>query len=196
MLNTQTPRLLVADDDRSVLAAYRLVLDKLNDATAIENMFGLDSLEAELFGQQPRAKPNWRVTFVDQGLDAVNAVRYSREDADPYTAIFLDVRMPPGIDGYETAKRIRALDDQVHIIVVSGYSDYSVEDFLKVAGPAHLFSYIPKPLWPDQLRRVARVLALEANHRVQLNPMRISRAETSGDALDHPQARLQLPPSR
>jgi CheY-like chemotaxis protein len=172
MLHSQTPRLLVADDDRSVLAAYRLVLDKLADAASVENMFGLDSLEAELFGQAPRPKSNWRVTFVDQGLDAVNAVRYSLEDSDPYTAIFLDVRMPPGIDGYETARRIRALDDQVHMIVVSGFSDYSVEDFLKVAGPEHLFSYIPKPLWPDQLRKVARVLATETNHRVQLNSLR------------------------
>lgn len=172
MPHSQSPRLLVADDDRSVLAAYRLVLDKLADAAAVENMFGLDSLEAELFGQPPRPKADWRVTFVDQGIDAVNAVRYSLEDSDPYTAIFLDVRMPPGIDGYETARRIRALDNQVHLIVVSGFSDYSVEDFLKVAGPEHLFSYIPKPLWPDQLRKVARVLATETNHRVQLSSLR------------------------
>lgn len=182
MLHSQTPRLLVADDDRSVLAAYRLVLDKLTDAASVENMFGLDSLEAELFGQAPRPKADWRVTFVDQGLDAVNAVRYSLEDSDPYTAIFLDVRMPPGIDGYETARRIRALDDQVHLIVVSGFSDYSVEDFLKVAGPEHLFSYIPKPLWPDQLRKVARVLATETNHRVQLNSLRGNAGTGSGPA--------------
>lgn len=181
MLRTQNPRLLVADDDRSVLAAYKLVLDKLADNAAVENMFGLDSLEAELFGQAPRPKPNWRVTFVDQGLDAVNAVRFALEDADPYTAIFLDVRMPPGIDGYETARRIRLLDDQIYIIVVSGYSDYSVEDFLKVAGPEHLFSYIPKPLWPEQLRKVARVLATESNHRRQLNSLRLSSGAGAGN---------------
>jgi CheY-like chemotaxis protein len=173
----KSPRLLVADDDRSVLAAYRLVLDKIADEGAIEHMFGLDNLEAELFGQAPRPKVEWRVTFVEQGIDAVNAVRYSLEDNDPYTAIFLDVRMPPGIDGYETAKRIRMLDEHVHLIVVSGYSDYSIEDFLKVAGPDHLFSYIPKPLWPEQLRKVARVLATESNHRVQLNPLRLSKTD-------------------
>ncbi len=64
------------------LAAYRLVLEKLADDSAIKNMFGLDSLEAELFGQAPRPKSEWRVTFVDQGLDAVNAVRYSLEDGE------------------------------------------------------------------------------------------------------------------
>lgn len=184
MLQTQSPRLLVADDDRSVLAAYRLVLDKLAGEADIENMFGLNALEAELFGQEPRPKTDWRVTFVDQGLDAVNAVRYSLDDCDPYTAIFLDVRMPPGIDGYETARRIREMDDQVHLIVVSGYSDYSVEDFLKVAGPEHLFSYISKPLWPDQLRKVARVLAAETNHRVQLNPLKLGSALSQSDKLD------------
>lgn len=184
MPHTQSPRLLVVDDDRSVLAAYRLVLDKLAGDADIENMFGLNALEAELFGQAPRAKTEWRVTFVEQGLDAVNAVRYALEDSDPFTAIFLDVRMPPGIDGYETARRIRELDDQVHLIVVSGYADYSIEGFLKIAGPAHLFSYIPKPLWPDQLRKVARVLAAESNHRVKLNPLKLGSALPAGAKLD------------
>lgn len=170
------PRLLVADDDRSVLAAYRLVLEKMDDGGTVENLFGLESLEAELFGEASPAQHHWRVTFAEQGIDAVNAVKWALDDNDPYAAIFLDVRMPPGIDGYETARRIRVIDPHVHIIVVSGYSDYSLEDFLKVAGPEHLFSFMPKPLWPEQLRKVARILAGESNHRVQLSPHRLVKA--------------------
>lgn len=172
----QKPRLLVADDDRSVLAAYRLVLEKIDDGGTVENLFGLGSLEAELFGEVSPAQHHWRVTFVEQGIDAVNAVKWALDDGDPYAAIFLDVRMPPGIDGYESARRIRALDPHVHIIVVSGYSDYTLEDFLKVAGPEHLFSFMPKPLWPEQLRKVARILSGESNHRVQLSPHRLTKA--------------------
>lgn len=175
MTALQPHRLLVVDDDRSVLAAYRLVLEKMDGDETIQSLFGLESLEAELFGQNSPKQPHWRVTFVEQGLDAVNAVKWSIQDGDPYRAVFLDVRMPPGIDGYETARRIRLIDPHVHIIVVSGYSDYTEADFLKVAGPEALLSFMPKPLWPEQLRKLARVIASEKNHRVQLNPHRLQR---------------------
>jgi CheY-like chemotaxis protein len=172
MAQSATPRLLVVDDDLSVIAAYRLVLEKDDDFKSAKDMFGLDALESELFGTRSAAKHEWRVMFVDQGLDAVKAVQWALDDGDPYTAIFLDVRMPPGIDGYETAERIRKLDANVHIVVVSGYSDYTYEDFLEVAGPEHRLTFLPKPVWPDQLRKVARILATEKSHRAQLNPLR------------------------
>jgi two-component SAPR family response regulator len=80
--------------------------------------------------------------------------------------------MPPGIDGYETAKRIRELDREVHIVIVTGFSDYAYEDFLLVAGPAHKLTYLPKPIWPDELRRIAQVLTRETSHRALLSPHR------------------------
>ena len=102
------PRLLVVDDDLGVIAAYRLVLEKSTDRRTVQDMFGLDALEKELFGAIPADVPQWRITFLDQGIDAVNAVQWAMEDGDPFTAIFLDVRMPPGIDGYEVAERVIA----------------------------------------------------------------------------------------
>lgn len=169
----RTPRLLVADDDPGVITAYRLVLGKADESDNARELFGLDTLEAELFGGQGDVKPKWRVTFVEQGLDAVNAIKWALDDDDPFAGIFLDVRMPPGIDGYEAAKRIRLIDPNVHIVIVSGYSDYTREEFLKVAGPEYLLTIMPKPLWPDQMRKVATILARETKpHRVQLNPLR------------------------
>lgn len=171
----RTPRLLVADDDPGVIAAYRLVLDKVEHNDRVRELFGIETLEDELFGADQAARPNWRITFVEQGADAVAAVKWAIDDGDPFAGIFLDVRMPPGIDGLETARRIRLIDSYVHIVVVSGYSDYTLDDFIKVAGPQSILTIMPKPIWPDQLRKVATILAREAkHHRVQLNPMRIS----------------------
>ena len=161
-----SPKLLVVDDDPSVLAAYRLILQKGGSREVVPDMFGLDALEAELFGSRPSEQPEWRVDFAEQGIDAVGMVRSAVQDGDPYLAIFLDVRMPPGIDGYETAKRIRGLDPKTHITIVSGYSDYTYEQFVGIAGPEPLLSFMPKPLWPDQLRKLARSLASERHHRV------------------------------
>ncbi len=156
------PRLLVVDDDLGVIAAYRLVLEKVSGG-AVQSLFGLDVLESELFGTKQLDEPplEWRVKFLDQGIDAVKAVQWAIDDNDPFTAIFLDVRMPPGIDGYEAAEQIRKIDANVHIVIVTGYSDYTEEDFIEIAGPQSHLTYMPKPVWPDQLRNVARILASE-----------------------------------
>ena len=165
----RTPRLLVVDDDLGVIAAYRLVLEKSSDPRAVPSMFGLDALQSELFGTQPASEePEWRIMFLDQGLDAVKAVQWANDDGDPFTAIFLDVRMPPGIDGYETAERIRKIDPHVHLVIVTGYSDYTFEDFVEIAGPEKRLTYMPKPVWPDQLKKVARTLT--ANLSVKKTP--------------------------
>jgi CheY-like chemotaxis protein len=173
MLPNTSPRLLVVDDDLGVIAAYRLVLETTKDRRTIQNMFGLDTLETELFGEQAADEPekDWRVTFVDQGLDAVHAVQWAIDDGDPYSAIFLDVRMPPGIDGYEAAQRIRNIDANVHIVIVTGYSDFTYEDFLEVAGPAEKLTYMAKPVWPDQLRSIASILTSKRSHRAAMNPL-------------------------
>lgn len=171
MSEQRKPRLLVVDDDLGVIAAYRLVLEKVTDRRAAQSMFGIDALETELFGPKAAQEPQqeWRITFLDQGIDAVKAVQWAVDDGDPFSAIFLDVRMPPGIDGYEAAERIRKLDPSVHIVIVTGYSDYTYEDFLEIAGPPSQLTYMPKPVWPDQLRNVAQILSTERkDHRVQL----------------------------
>lgn len=175
MTTQRSPRLLVVDDDLGVIAAYRLVLEKMADRKTVNDMFGLDALENELFGNQAPRDYDWRITFVDQGKDAVKAVQWAIDDGDPYRAIFLDVRMPPGIDGYETAKMIRAIDPNVHIVIVTGYCDYDYEDFLEVAGPEERLTYMTKPVWPDQLRKVARILASERDCRAHLSPLGVIR---------------------
>ena len=52
MTTQRSPRLLVVDDDLGVIAAYRLVLEKMADRKTVNDMFGLDALENELFGNQ------------------------------------------------------------------------------------------------------------------------------------------------
>ncbi|MCK9361807.1 response regulator [Patescibacteria group bacterium] len=162
----RSPRLLVVDDDPSVAAAYRLILEEPNRAGDSDRTSRLDDLEAELFGTSEikEEKHDWRIQFLDQGIDAVSEIRRSLEANDPVTAIFLDVRMPPGIDGYETARQIRLLDRGVHIVIVTAFSDYSYEDFLLVAGPADRLNYLPKPIWPHELRQVAQVLMSEKGY--------------------------------
>ena len=54
--------------------------------------------------------------------------------------------MPPGIDGKETAIRIRQIDPDVNIVIVSAYADKHISEILSEAGPTHKLFFVPKPL--------------------------------------------------
>ena len=161
MTHHKSPRLLVADDDLGVIAAYRLVLESSRNAAGTQDLMGLNTLENELFGTVSSHGDTlpWRVHFVDQGEDAVAAVKDATAQGDPFAGVFLDVRMPPGIDGYETAQQIRQFDPAVHIVFVSGYSDYDSDDLIEACGTGTNLTILPKPVWPDQLRAVAAQIA-------------------------------------
>lgn len=160
MTTMRTPRILVADDDLGVIAAYRHVLESEAHAYLSRRRRASDALEQELFGKssQPCEAPDWRVHFVDQGMDAIEAVRASIDEDDPFNVIFLDIQMPPGMDGYATARSIRRLDPTVEIVIVSGYSDYTPEELMEVAGPSERLHFLPKPVWPEQLQGLAQTL--------------------------------------
>ncbi len=150
-------RILVADDEPRLLDSYRICLE----AAAVEPD-DLDDLSDRLFGEThtgPTFTPgDFTVDYVSQGEDAVAAVRAAIEAGQPYSVLFLDMRMPPGMDGRETAKQIRALDKRINIVIVTGYSDHSPLDVAQVAGPQDKLFYLAKPFQTEEIRTLAHSL--------------------------------------
>ncbi|MBY0520490.1 MAG: EAL domain-containing protein [Sphingomonas sp.] len=123
----------------------------------------LDAMAAELFGDQHAPvsaddRPIFEPTHAMQGLDGVDAVATALAAGTPFAVAFIDIRMPPGIDGRETAKRIRALDPDINLVIVTGYSDFSPIEIAKVAGPADKIFYIAKPFEVDEIVQTATAL--------------------------------------
>lgn len=89
------------------------------------------------------------VREAEDGLQGVEMARSERPDL-----VFLDLRMP-GIDGVETLRRLKALDDTMNIYIVTAFaSEYM--DQLKVAHDEGLnFQLASKPLSSKQIRHVA-----------------------------------------
>ena len=142
-------RVLVIDDDIELLNTYRDFLqpDKKNVNKHLEAF-------AEVAGQEEDLQPNFAVSFVPQGENGVELVyKFLIEDL-PFAVAFIDIRMPPGIDGLETAKRIRKLDDRIYIIIVTAYSDRSVEDMQMTL--QHDVVLAMKPLTRDEVVQQAR----------------------------------------
>jgi diguanylate cyclase (GGDEF)-like protein len=152
-------RLLIVDDEPAMHDSYvrsfarqRGAEEAALGAMAID-LFGADAART-VEGGEP-----FDLTLCHQGQDAVAAVEAARVDGTPYAVAFIDVRMPPGIDGRETARRIRAIDPEINLCIVTGFSDFSPIEISKVAGPADKIFYIAKPFEVAEIIQTATALA-------------------------------------
>jgi len=73
---------------------------------------------ARMLGQQ-----GFAMTGVENGEQALEHYRRAREEGAPYAAVILDLTIPGGMGGRETAGRLLAMDPEARLIVSSGYSN-------------------------------------------------------------------------
>ena len=162
-MTTKVPdgyRILVADDERAVRDAYRTVLEDINPPFARRSM--IEELEGKLFGRPGPAVPvpTFTPVLCQGGEEAVDAIRDARPEDPAFPVAFLDVRMPPGIDGIETAARIRAIDPDINIVIVTGYADSHPREIALRVPPVDKLFYINKPFQKMELQQF--VFALTA----------------------------------
>jgi diguanylate cyclase (GGDEF)-like protein len=155
-------RILIVDDEAGMHESYRQCF-KGSGIGAAQGA-ALDAMAAELFGDDEVATapvgdlPEFETVHCMQGLDGVEAVAQAKASGNPFPVAFIDVRMPPGIDGKETAKRIRAIDPDINIVIVTGYSDFSPLEISRAAGPADKIFYIAKPFQVEEVVQTATAL--------------------------------------
>jgi len=150
-------RVLVADDEQAMRQAYADVL-----AVPCDDPKGADlaDLETELFGKDS-AEPygsNLSLTVCRQGDEALAAVRQACSKGQPYSVAFLDVRMPPGPSGVEVASEIRAIDPDINLVLVTGYSDVDPRKISEIVPPAEKLFYVTKPFHRMDLQQFAAAL--------------------------------------
>ena len=152
-------RILIVDDEPGMHDSYRRSFAPVGTGDSV----ALSAMAAELFGDDaaepaPDDAPSFELTHCHQGLDAVAAVEAAVASGEPYPVAFIDVRMPPGIDGKETARRIRLLDPEINIVVVTGFSDFSPLEITRAAGPADKIFYLAKPFEVAEVVQTATAL--------------------------------------
>jgi two-component system cell cycle sensor histidine kinase/response regulator CckA len=88
-------KILVMDDDRSLLDVYGRLLSHL--------------------GYDP--------TVVVDGAEALERYREARQGGEPYAAVIMDLTVPGAMGGREAIKRLLALDPRAVAIIASGYTN-------------------------------------------------------------------------
>lgn len=106
-------KILVIDDIESV---RREIRSYINPPVSAQSMV-LQIISKNSGETQP---PRHLVDEAAQGGDGVNRARQALAQGEGYDLIIVDLAMPPGIDGIETIRQIRAFDASTQIIICTG----------------------------------------------------------------------------
>jgi len=155
---TSLNRILVVDDDAMLIGEYVRCLGEGFEPDCATSTLG--DLEKVLFGEDTDDKgaAKFEVQSRSQGKAAVEAVGQAVGDGSPFSIVFLDIKMPPGIDGIEAAKQIREVDPNVNIVIVTGSVGAEPEDLGKQVPPADKIFFFRKPFHAVECRQLAAAL--------------------------------------
>ncbi len=167
-------RILIADDNRDIHEDIKYILD--SSAENMDDYRETRRLKEELFGESNNQALNdklidigYRIDDAYQGEEAVRMVMAAREEGDPYSLVFMDVRMPPGIDGIETVERIWKLDPDVGVVICTAYSDYSWDQIVLKLGQNDNLLFIKKPFDSVSLKQIALAMTTKWSLKRQIN---------------------------
>ena len=147
-------RVLVVDDNEAIHEDFRKTLGE--DRSGHKELAALD---AELFGKgAPKDTEVFELTSAHQGDEAVELVRKARAEGVPYALAFVDVRMPPGLDGIVTTRRMLEADPEISVVICSAYSDHSWEEMTETIGRTDRVLILKKPFDTVEVRQLTHAL--------------------------------------
>ena len=172
MRHTFNRRILVIDDNESIHDDFRKILGaKLDDSE-------LADAAAELFGDDspsPIELERFDVDFASQGDEGLALAQRAVKNGMPYGLAFVDVRMPPGWDGVETARRLWEADPDLQVVICTAHSDYSLEEMYQLLGSSDLWMIVKKPFDNVEVFQLAVAMTkkweLARNARARLNDL-------------------------
>jgi CheY-like chemotaxis protein len=155
-------RALVVDDDVNLLDDYKRILNPVAE-TRDGGLFA--RLESDLIGAAVGHKrfPEIGVVAVAQGQAAVDAVRAAIDQGRPFAVAFIDLYLARGLDGLRTAEQIRAMDSDIHIVLVAAKTGIHPVEMSERVPPADQLFFVSKPFHAAEIQQL--VLALAARWR-------------------------------
>ena len=109
-----------------------------------------EDLELILFGesQETSIRESFELEFALQGEEGIVKVRESVAREAPFAVAFVDMRMPPGIDGLDTISGIWEIDPDIQIVIAIAYSDHSTDEIADRLGRTDQVLILRKPFEP------------------------------------------------
>ena len=148
-----SPAIMAVDDDPRQLNAYQGLFapDQVTE-DALDVLAQLvEEQQTPTFSQKDNT---FELFCAQQGMQALEKVKAQLHSDQPIRVAFLDMRMPPGINGLQTAQKLRELDPRMYIVIVTAHSDVDLDNISQVLREDVLF--VRKPFQPEEVLQIAR----------------------------------------
>lgn len=152
-------RILIVDDQedlREQLGRLLVTSGQPNKTTTLvksmrERLMGIEDEKQST----PKIVPQYDIDTAGQGKEAFEMVQAAIDNGAPYAVMFTDMRMPPGWDGLKTAKRVREIDKNIEIVIMTAYADHAQNTIANEVGMPEKLLYIKKPFQTEEIFQLA-----------------------------------------
>ena len=159
-------RVLVVDDQREIHQDFEEMLTPMTGSSTDDLADAFTSEVDESF------LPKFELLHARSGAEAYEKIKTAIETDDPIAVAYIDIRMPPGIDGIETTRRIRAIDENIEIVLMTAYTDKSLGEIVREMDLLHKLLYIRKPFAREEIQQITLALAEKWNVESELGDKR------------------------
>ena len=159
-------RVLIVDDQKDIHSDFEEML--------VPRAAAADDLAASfLTGEEPdRHLPAFELLHAMGGEEAHELVARATRDERPIAVAYIDIRMPPGIDGVETVRKIRRVDRIIEIVLMTAYTDTSLADIVQDMELLHKLLYVRKPFAREEVQQITLALVEKWNLERELEARR------------------------
>src|SRR5438128_4317750 len=165
-------RILIVDDNPAIHEDFRKILCPMRPGKA-----EVQDLRAALFNaaRVMKTTTEFEVVSAFQGQEALDLVSQALAEGRPFAMAFLDVRMPPGWDGVETAGRLWQVCPNLQIVICTAYSDYSWDEMRSRLDQPDSLVILKKPFDNVEVQQLAHAMTkkwlLSQQARLQLSEL-------------------------
>ena len=159
-------RVLIVDDEAGIHSDFKDMLNPNGTQTLT------DQLAASLLDEDSEDKaaflPPFELLHATSGEEAYDIIRAGKESNRPIAVAYIDVRMPPGIDGVEAIRRIRGVEKDIELIIMTAYTDKPLPEIVRDMELLHKLLYIRKPFAPEEVQQITLALVEKWNIEQEL----------------------------
>ena len=147
--NYDNKRVLIVDDQEDI---HQDFVEMLNPHLIERSTDELTT--AFIRGEDQSFLPEFELLHAISGEKACEFVKAGKESNRPIAVAYIDIRMPPGIDGIETIRRMRKVDRDIEIVIMTAYTDKSLSEIVHDMELLHKVLYIRKPFAREEIQQI------------------------------------------
>ncbi len=160
-------RVLIIDDQKEIHNDFKEMLDPERHAASTDAMAA-----AFVDAEERLLLPEFEILHARSGEHAFEIVKAGRERGLPIAVAFVDIRMPPGIDGLQTIRRMREIDRDMELVIMTAYTDRSLPEIVHGIELIHKVLYIRKPFTREEVQQITLSLVGKWNIQQKLAEQR------------------------